>query len=73
MAITLRDGRRLERRVDQAKGQPKNPLSDAELTAKFRDCAARVLAPERVDAVLRAVEGLPTVPDVSAVARLLGG
>ena len=73
VAITLRDGRRLERRVDQAKGQPKNPLSDAELTVKFRDCAARVLAPERVDAVLRAVEGLPTVPDVSAVARLLGG
>ena len=50
VTIRLRDGRQLRRRVQQAKGQPRNPLTDAELTVKFRDCAARALPAERVGA-----------------------
>jgi 2-methylcitrate dehydratase PrpD len=73
VTITLRDGRRLRRRVSHAKGQPQNPLTDAELTAKFRDCAARALPPERVEAVLAAVRGLETLSDVGTLARLLVG
>jgi 2-methylcitrate dehydratase PrpD len=38
VTIRLRDGRQLRRRVQQAKGQPRNPLTDAELAVKFRDC-----------------------------------
>lgn len=71
VTITLKDGRRLQRRVSQAKGRPQNPLSDAELEAKFRDCAARVIPVERADAVLKAIQTLEAVPDVSAVTRLL--
>ena len=44
----------------------------AELQAKFRDCATRALSPERVESVLTAVQALETMPDVSALARLLG-
>ncbi len=73
VSITLNDGRRLTRRVRHAKGQPKNPLTDAELTAKFRECAARVLPRERADAVLAAVQALETAPDVSVLARMLSG
>jgi 2-methylcitrate dehydratase PrpD len=73
VAITLKDGRRFTRRVRHARGQPQNPLTDAELTTKFRDCAARVLSPERVDAVLAAIRALPTAPDVRGIARLLSG
>lgn len=73
VAITLRDGRRLTRRVRHAKGQPHNPLTDAELTAKFRDCAARVLTPERAESVVAAVQGLETIGDVGVLARLLSG
>jgi 2-methylcitrate dehydratase PrpD len=71
VTIALRDGRRLVRRVTLAKGQPRNPLTDAELTAKFRDCAARVLPADRVEALLSAVQTLETSREVSAIARLL--
>jgi len=70
--ITLADGRTLVRRVDQAKGQPRNPLTDAELDVKFRDAAGRVLPADRVEALLGAARKLETVPDVAEVARLLG-
>jgi 2-methylcitrate dehydratase PrpD len=71
VTITLKDGRTLSKRVAQAKGQPRNPLTADELEAKFRDCAARVLPPERVVSVLSAVRSLETVPDVGEVARLM--
>jgi 2-methylcitrate dehydratase PrpD len=72
VTITLKDGRTVQRRISQAKGQPKNPLTDAELEAKFRDCAARVLPPDKVDALMAMLRKLETVPDVSALARSLG-
>jgi 2-methylcitrate dehydratase PrpD len=72
VTITLRDGRRLQRRVHQAKGQPQNPLTDDELIAKFRDCAARALPADRGESILAAVQRLETLADVSALARLLG-
>ena len=71
VAIKLADGRRLVKSVRLAKGQPQNPLTDAELTIKFRDCAARVMSRERTESVLAAVRTLETAPDVSAFARLL--
>ena len=72
VTITLTDGRKLVGRVSQAKGQPRNPLTDAELEVKFRDAAGRVLPAKQVDALLGAVRTLETVPDVTEVARLLG-
>jgi 2-methylcitrate dehydratase PrpD len=72
VTLTLADGRRFVRRVDQAKGQPRNPLSDRELEVKFRDAAGRVLPADRVDGLLAALAKLETAPDVSAIARLLG-
>ncbi len=73
VTISLRDGRRLSRRVAHAKGQPRNPLTDAEMTTKFRDCAARVLSPEAAESVLAAVQALDTMTDTSALARSLSG
>ena len=71
VSITLQDGRVLKRRVSQAKGQPKNPLTDAQLEAKFRDCAARVLPAARIDRLVTMLTALDTVPDVSELARAL--
>jgi 2-methylcitrate dehydratase PrpD len=73
VTITLEGGRKLVKRVSQAKGQPKNPLTVGDLEVKFRDCAARVLPAERIDAVLASVRQLETVPDVSVLARMLAG
>ncbi|HEV8440050.1 MAG TPA: MmgE/PrpD family protein [Methylomirabilota bacterium] len=73
VTVTLADGRRLERRVRHAKGQPQNPLADTDLEIKFRDCAARALAPESVELLLSAMGTLETAADVGQIARLLGG
>ena len=71
VTITLADGRRLVKRVEHAKGQPQNPLTDAELETKFRDCAARALPGDQVDGLLAAVRELEAVADVSALGRRL--
>src|SRR3984893_15897197 len=43
IAITLKDGRRLEKYVENALGSVENPMSDAALDAKFNDLADGVL------------------------------
>src|SRR6185503_16597386 len=68
VTMTLTDGRTLTQRITHAKGQPKNPLTDAELDAKFRDCAIRVLPADRVESLLASIRALQTVPDVRALA-----
>jgi 2-methylcitrate dehydratase PrpD len=73
VTITLHGGKKLVKRVSQAKGQPKNPLTVSDLEVKFRDCAARVLPAERIESALASVRALETVPDVSALARMLAG
>lgn len=71
VTITLKDGRRLQRRVARAKGQPTNPLTDAELETKFRDCVARVLSPAQTEELLAAIQTIETLKDAGALARLL--
>ena len=71
VTVTLKDGRRVQKRVAQAKGQPGNPLTATELEAKFRDCATRVLSAQGAESVLASVQSLDRVPDVRALARLL--
>lgn len=43
IAITLKDGRRLEKSIDKVIGSVDNPLSDAALEAKFLDLADGIL------------------------------
>jgi 2-methylcitrate dehydratase PrpD len=38
--IRLADGRTISGRADFGKGSPANPMSDAEVSDKFRECAA---------------------------------
>jgi 2-methylcitrate dehydratase PrpD len=65
-------GRTLSRWADENyRGGPHNPLSDAEIEAKFRDCAEGLLAEERVRAVFDMVRSLEREPDVGALMPLL--
>src|SRR5262249_15467570 len=70
VTLRLADGRTLRRRVDQAKGQPRNPLTDAALDVKFRDAAGCALAPAAVERLLDMLKTIETVSDVAALARL---
>jgi len=53
VTLRLRDGRTLSQRVDHPRGHAQNPLSDAELEAKFRELARTRLEQHRADAVLQ--------------------
>lgn len=53
VTLRLRDGRTLSERVDFPRGHAQNPLSDAEVEAKFQTLAGARLGAERSDALLR--------------------
>ena len=56
--VTTTDGRTLRADVDDPKGDPTNPLSPAELRAKFDEITRPVYSEQRQDAIAAAVAGL---------------
>jgi 2-methylcitrate dehydratase PrpD len=72
VVVTLRDGRRLSRRIDHlvCRGGD-NPMSTEELLEKFADCAHRALAHDQIAPLFERLETLETVTDLGQVTRLL--
>jgi 2-methylcitrate dehydratase PrpD len=73
--ITVRraDGRAASLETTSPSGSPHKPLSDAQLHAKFRDCAAHAVKPIPEDTVGRAIQlidHLDDSPDATALIRL---
>ena len=58
LEVTTTDGRRLSAETSQPKGHRRNPLTDAEMEAKFRSLAGDALGPEGCDRMLAEVWGL---------------
>jgi 2-methylcitrate dehydratase PrpD len=70
--ITLRDGRRWERRIDTPIGHPDNPLSGERHLAKFRKCwSIGGMPDEQGEALIARVDSLEQCADVAQVAALL--
>jgi len=70
LSVTLLDGTRREIEVKAAKGSPLNPLGEAELRAKFLDCAARAKNPldsPSAEALADAILSLEDCADVGAL------
>jgi 2-methylcitrate dehydratase PrpD len=73
--ITVRrvDGRVASLETTRASGSPEKPLSDAQLQAKFRDCAAhavRPIAAEVVERAMRFIQHLEEAPEATELVRL---
>ena len=65
VTIELADGRRLDSGpVRHPRGHARLPLTDAELDAKFRDCAAHGGHPDP-DRLLERLHAIETVPDLA--------
>lgn len=64
VAIECHDGRSGEHLQPTRKGDPEQPLSDAELDAKFLELAEPVLGPPRARALLQRLWTLETAPDL---------
>jgi 2-methylcitrate dehydratase PrpD len=71
LAVATDDGARYVVRVEQAKGDLNDPVTDAELDAKFRELTAPYLSPARQEAVIGACRNLEGVSDMRAFAALL--
>jgi 2-methylcitrate dehydratase PrpD len=70
--VTLKDGRRLARRVDNLVGRGgDDPMSSSELWDKFSDCAARGIPREQIAPLFERLETLEKVTDIAQVTRLL--
>jgi 2-methylcitrate dehydratase PrpD len=73
--IDTTDGRTLRTTVDVSYGRaPDRPMTEADVVAKFRDCASFAAVPfpeSRVDEIVDAVLGLEDLPDAGAIAPLL--
>lgn len=67
--IELADGRRIGGRADFGKGSPVNPMSDAEVATKFRECAAwgglSNIGAERIIECVFSIEKLPRVRELT--------
>jgi 2-methylcitrate dehydratase PrpD len=70
--VELADASLLSTRADFGKGSPANPMSDAELSEKFRECAAwGGLARDQAEAVLAMLWKVDQLADVGELTRAL--
>jgi len=70
--IELADGRTIGGRADFGKGSPANPMNDAELAAKFRECAAWGKLPKAsADKIVDMVLNLEKMKSIRELTRLL--
>jgi 2-methylcitrate dehydratase PrpD len=70
--IELKDGRRLEARVLDPKGEGENPMSDADLERKFTANCVPVIGKEKCSAVLDAVWRFDEARELAPLLRLVG-
>jgi 2-methylcitrate dehydratase PrpD len=71
VTIRLTDGRSFSRTVAYAKGDMRNPFSDAETWGKFTECTGAILSPVQARQAFDLLQKLETVDDVSGLATLL--
>ena len=72
--IKLRDGRTLTRKADGVPGDPRHPIAQTQLEAKFRDCvsfAARPVAKQNIDRAIELINALESLDDAADIVRAL--
>jgi 2-methylcitrate dehydratase PrpD len=73
VTVVTRQGRRLESGVHPARGGADDPLSDAELRAKYDALLAGIVAPPAAEALAAALQGIDELKDVRELVALLQG
>jgi 2-methylcitrate dehydratase PrpD len=71
--IELKDGRKLVKRVDYAKGSPPNNLSDEELFRKYRTCARKVLTEKETEKSLDLIMNLERIENIGNLTKIIRG
>ena len=71
VTVKLKGGATHSAKVDHCKGTPQNPLTRAEFEEKFRGLASLVADKNRMDEIIKIVNGLDTQKDLSALVALM--
>jgi 2-methylcitrate dehydratase PrpD len=71
VVVTLSNGSILKARCTHTRGSPENPLTAAQVEAKFRRYAAPVLSASQIDGVVQAVARLEEIASVRDLTALL--
>jgi 2-methylcitrate dehydratase PrpD len=71
--VTLKDGRRLEKFIEHAAGSAKNPMTDAQLEAKFSGLAEGILPSGRVRRLIDLCWKIESAGQAAEVARAAAG
>ncbi len=69
--ITAKDGRSFSKQLDYPKGDPRNPLTDAEIEEKFRALAEGVLSEKPQNKLVDAIWNLEKIGSVSKLMALM--
>jgi 2-methylcitrate dehydratase PrpD len=69
VTIRARDGRTFSRHVEHALGTLARPMSDADLEAKFRGLARKVLPPAQIEEAIHLCWKIAGLQDAGALAR----
>ncbi len=70
VTVVTTDGRELEKQLDYPKGDPRNPLSDEEITGKFHALAAPIMTEESRERLVDAVWRLDELDSVTGFMEL---
>jgi len=69
--ITTTDGREFETWVPHPRGAPENPLSEEELSGKFRKLATRAIGADRTEDLSQCLDGLEDLADINQLVETL--
>jgi 2-methylcitrate dehydratase PrpD len=72
VTVKLRDGRTYSQQIALPKGHPDNPLSEAEVHAKFCACAGLVLSPRKIEQALEALMHLEKLDRITPCVEIFG-
>jgi 2-methylcitrate dehydratase PrpD len=71
VVVRLSSGAEYSRKVEVPKGDPGNPLTDEELSAKFVDCVRSVLSQEKIDEGIEMIAHLESLKKISQLMELI--
>lgn len=71
LEITLQDGARLTRRVDNVRGTPENPMTREEVIAKARDLMVPILGAQKTANLINKIFDIESVTDIRELRPLL--
>jgi 2-methylcitrate dehydratase len=73
VTVHLKNGQKLVREAQHAKGGPEFPMTEEELRGKFTECAREALSESAAAKALEMIEGLEKVDNVRSLTEILRG